>query len=108
MSNKIRIEKRLEFTIYHVGEDKFRIVQNSEQEFVINKLFKREIKTGFFPPKKTICIHEWVKCDKDGNKIYSYAGLGTYITNVHRFTVYKSLEEAIKWIEDYSKYPINH
>lgn len=105
MSKEIRIEKTEQCTIYSVGiSDKFRIVQNSDDEFIIQKLFKETETKGYLWWKKTSSWDEWKRVDKNGQKYYSIF----CISNYDQFKTYKTLEKAVKWIEDYNKYPIYH
>lgn len=107
MSKEIRIEKTEQCTIYSVGiSDKFRIVQNSDNKFIIQKLFKKTQTKGYLWWKKTTNSEEWKRVDKNGRKYY--IGLHINISNVDRFRTYKTLDKAIKWITDYNKYPIYH
>lgn len=106
MSKEIRIEKTAQGTIYSVGiSDKFRIVQNSDNEFIIQKLFKETETKGCLWWKKTSSWDEWKRVDKNGQKYYNSIGYRIHISNYEQF---KTLDEAIKWIEDYNKYPIYH
>ena len=105
MSKEIRIEKTEQCTIYSVGiSDKFRIVQNSDDGFIIQKLFKETETQGYLWWKKTSSWDEWKRVDKNGQKYYSIG----YISNYDQFKTYKTLEKAVKWIDDYNKYPIYH
>ena len=105
MSKEIRIEKTEQCTIYSVGiSDKFRIVQNSDDEFIIQKLFKETETKGYLWLKKTSSWDEWKRITTDGQKLV----IISYYSNDTRLKTYKTLEEAIKWIEDYNKYPIYH
>jgi hypothetical protein len=107
MSKKIRIEKTEQCTIYSVGiSDKFRVLQNSDEEFIIQKLFKEtETKRDFLWWKKTSSWDEWKRVDENGQKYY-YIGYYIPISNYCQFKTYKNLDKAIKWIYDYNKYPI--
>jgi len=108
MGKEIRIEKTEQCTIYSVGiSDKFRIVQNSDDEFIIQKLFKETETKGYLWWKKTSSWHEWKRVDKNGQKYYR-KGHKIRISNYDKFKTYKTLEKAVKWIEDYNKYPIYH
>ena len=103
MSKEIRIEKTEQCTIYSVGiSDKFRIVQNSDDEFIIQKLFKETETKGYLWWKKTSSWDEWKRVCTKG---YKYFNIGY---SLQKFKTYKTLEEAVKWIEDYNKYPIYH
>jgi hypothetical protein len=105
MSKEIKIEKTEQCTIYSVGiSDKFRIVQNSDDKFIIQKLFKKTETKGYLWWKKRISWDEWKRVDKNGQKYYRIR----YISNYDKFKTYKTLEKAVKWIEDYNKYPIYH
>ena len=108
MSKEIRIEKTEQCTIYSVGiSDKFRIVQSSDNEFIIQKLYKETDTKGYLWWKKTSSWDEWKRVDKNGQKYYSIS-YRIHISNYDQFKTYKTLEKAIKWIEDYNKYPIYH
>jgi hypothetical protein len=103
MSKEIRIEKTEQCTIYSVGiSDKFRIVQNSDDEFIIQKLFKETETKGYLWWKKTSSWDEWKKVCTKGHKHFN---LGY---SLQKFKTYNTLEDAIKWIYDYNKYPIYH
>jgi hypothetical protein len=108
MIKEIRIEKTEQCTIYSVGiSDKFRIVQNSDNEFIIQKLYKETETKGYLWWKKTSSWDEWKRVDKNGQKYYSI-GYRIPISNYDQFKTYKTLDKAKKWIEDYNKYPIYH
>ena len=108
MNKEIRIEKTKQCTIYIVGiSDKYRIVQNSDDEFIIQKLYKESQNKGYLWWKKTTNSEDWKRVDKDGQKYYSF-GMHIHISNADRFRTYKTLDKAVKWIEDYNKYPIHH
>lgn len=103
MSKEIRTEKNEQCTIYSVGiSDKFRIVQNSDDEFVIEKLYKETETKGYLFWKKTYTLNKWKKVCTKGYKRYNSG------YSLQTFKTYKTLEKAIKWIEDYNKYPIYH
>ncbi|MBT7493501.1 MAG: hypothetical protein HN704_18030 [Bacteroidetes bacterium] len=108
MNKEIKIEKTEQCTIYVVGvSDKYRIVQNSDDQFIIQKLYKETQTKGYLWWKKTTTSEVWKSVDKNGMKYYS-VGIGIHISNSHLFKTYKTLEKAVKWIEDYNKYPIYH
>lgn len=98
MFKEIKIEQTEQFTIYIVGNNKFRIVQIHDLEFIIQKLYKKTITEGCLWWEKTITTHKWHRVDINGKK-YN-------IENYDQFLIYNTLEKAIKWIEDYNKYPI--
>jgi hypothetical protein len=105
---EIRIEQTEQCTIYILGiSDKFRIVQNSDEEFIIQKLFKVTQTKGNWWWKKTSILDEWKRVDKNGEKYY-YIGYDIRISNYDKFKTYKTLYKAMKWIEYYNKYPIYH
>ena len=107
MSKEIKIEKTEQCTIYVVGvSGKFRIKQKSDNKFIIQKLFKKTQTKGCLWYKKTTTKEEWEDSDEYGREYFSYKyGL---ISNNHCFKTYKTFNKAIKWIEDYNKYPIYH
>jgi hypothetical protein len=108
MNKEIKIEKTEQCTIYVVGvSDKYRIVQNSDDQFIIQKLYKETQTKGYLWWKKTTTSEVWKSVDKNGMKYYS-VGIRIHISNSHLFKTYKTLEKAVKWIEDYNKYPIYH
>jgi len=103
MSKEIKIEITEQCTIYIVGvSDKFRIVQNRDNEFVIQKLFYRTQTKGYLWWKKTKILDKWKRVDKNGHIYYNI------LSKINDFKTYKTLDKAIKWIEDYNKYPIYH
>tara|TARA_B100000780_G_C21065087_1_gene428244 strand:+ start:633 stop:956 length:324 start_codon:yes stop_codon:yes gene_type:complete len=104
----IKIEKTDKCTIYVAGvSDKFRIVQKSDDQFIIQKLYKETQTKGCLWWKKTTNSEDWKSVDKNGVKYYS-VGIRIHISNDHLFKEYKNLDKAIKWITDYNKYPIYH
>ena len=104
----IKIEITDKCTIYVAGvSDKYRIVQNSDDQFIIQKLYKETQTEGYLWWKKTSRFEVWRSVDKNGNKYYSI-GIHIHISNIDLFKTYKTLEKAEKWIEDYVKYPIYH
>lgn len=108
MSKEIKIEKTEQCTIYVVGvSDKYRIVQNSDDQFIIQKLYKETQTKGYFWRKKTTTSKVWKGVDKNGNKYWS-GGRHFHISNIDLFKTYKTLKKAEKWIKDYAKYPIYH
>lgn len=107
MKEGIKIKKTNQGTMYIVGDNKFRIVQNSENEFIVQRLFKTTKNEGRFWGRRTIVSEEWKKVYKDGEKYVSLALSDEVITS-GRFKPFDTLESAIKWIEDFSKYPIYH
>mgnify|MGYP003644538630 FL=1 len=108
MSKEIRIEKTKQCTIYIVGiSDKYRVVQNSDDEFIIQKLFKETETKGYLWWKKTTNSEDWKRVDKNGQKYYKRV-YKIQISNYYQFKTYKTLDKAVKWIEDYNKYPIHH
>ena len=52
--------------------------------------------------KKTKILNEWKRVDKNGHMYYKFC------YRINDFKTYKTLEKAIKWIEDHEKYPIYH
>lgn len=103
MSKEIRIEKTKQCTIYSVGiSDKFRIVQNSDDEFIIQKLFKETETKGYLWWKKTSSWDEWKRVCTKGHKNFNFG------YSLQKFKTYSTLDDAIKWIKDYNKYPIYH
>ena len=108
MSKEIRIEKTKQCTIYIVAiSDKYRVVQNSDDEFIIQKLFKETETKGYLWWKKTTNSEDWKRVDKNGQKYYKRV-YKIHISNYYQFKTYKTLDKAVKWIEDYNKYPIHH
>ena len=90
MSKQIKIEITEQCTIYIVGvSDKFRIVQNSNDVFIIQKLFKRTQTTGYLWLKKTNILDEWKRVCTKG---YKYFNIGY---SLQKFKTYKTLEEAL-------------
>ena len=105
---KVKIKKTDGCTIYFVGiRDRFRIKQISDNKFIIQKQFKETEAKGYLWWKDTHTWNEWKRVDKNGEKYYS-RGRHIHISNANRFKTYKTLDKAIKWIEDYNKYPIYH
>ena len=103
----MKIDKTQGFTIFSINkDDKFRIVQESEKEFVVKKLFARTVINGYFWWVKST-FNEWRTIDCNGDRYYEL-GMSRQITNEHLFKKYNTLDKAIKWIKDYEKYPINH
>jgi len=108
MSKEIKIEKTKQCTIYIVGiSDKYRIVQKSDDQFIIQKQFKETETKGYLWWKEISSCDEWKRVDKKGQKYYN-VGYRISISNYDQFKTYKTLEKAIKWIEDINKYPIYH
>ena len=108
MSKEIRIQKTKQCTIYIVGiSDNYRIVQNSDEEFIIQKLYKETQTKGYLWWKKRSSSEEWKRVDKNGQKYYKRV-YKIHTSNYYQFKTYKTLEKAVKWIEDYNKYPIHH
>lgn len=108
MSKEIKIVKTKQCTIYIDGiSDKYRIVQNSDEQFIIQKLYKETQTKGCLWWKKTTNSEDWKSVDKNGIEYYS-VGIRIHISNYDQFKTYKTLEKAIKWIEDFNKYPIYH
>ena len=108
MNKEIKIEVIDDFTVYIVNNvERFRIVQNNENEFIIQKEYITTKVIKFLWRKKIITHTDWKRVDKDGVKYYS---IGTYVrrTNNDNFKIYKTFDKAVKWIEDYNKYPIYH
>ena len=104
----IRITKTSKETIYSIGNfDKFRIVEVAENQFVIERLFKSRVKKGILWWKKENVYYQWKRINKYGNSEYVSLYVPK-INNLDSFITYKSKEKAIKWIEDYVKYPIYH
>ena len=96
----MEIEKTENFTIYKVDSEKFRIVQESDKEFVIEKLCKNKETKGILWWKKTREWEVWRNVDIKGHFYFRYS--------VQTFKKYKTLGKAIKWIQDYEKYPVTH
>ena len=108
MSKEIRIEKTKQCTIYIVGiSDKYRVVQNSDDGVIIQKLFKETETKGYLWWKKTTNSEDWKRVDKNGQKYYKRV-YKRHTSNYYQFKTYKTLDKAVKWIEDYNKYPIYH
>ena len=108
MNKEVKIEKNKQCNIYSVGvSDKFRIVQNSDEEFIIQKLYKESQTKGYLWWKKTTNSEEWKRVDVNGWKYYNI-GYKIMRSNRDDFKTYKTLDKAVKWIEDYNKYPIYH
>ena len=104
--NEIKIEETEKFTIYNVGNiDKYRIVEYSDNRFIIQKLYKRQKTKGYLWWKENYGYNEWERVDQNGEKYYSLFHLSSLNSE---FKVYKTLNKAIKWIENINKYPIYH
>ena len=103
-NNKGVIEKK-QCDIHVVSSsNKFLIRQISKKEFIILKLFKKEITQGYLWWKKTIIIEEYKRVTKYGNKMVCRLGF----SNVMDCVKYKSKKKAEKWIANYNKYPIDY
>ncbi len=104
----MKIEKTNDYTVYIVSDnEKFRIKQTKENVFVIQRLFKVVETKGYLWWKKTTSSYKWESVDNYGQALYNSC-IEIYIINLKHSKSYSTLEDAIKWIEDYSKYPVYH
>ena len=100
---KVKVKKTDGCTIYCVGiSDKFRIKQVSDDEFIVQKQFKETEVKGYLWWKDTHTWNEWKRVCPKGHKDFNLD------YSLQKFKTYKTLEDAIKWIYDYNKYPIYH
>ena len=97
-------DDRNTFKTYQAKGESFRILQNAEDEFIVEKLFVVTETRGMLWWKKYIKKKEWRRCDNMGRHLH----FGATWTNLSQFETYGTLEEAKKWIKDYAKYPIYH
>ena len=87
-----------------VSSSVFRIVERCENEFYIQKLIKKTITTGFWWWRKTKEEEEWKRVTKYGKELI----ISPYFSNISDLVYFTTKEEAVKWIEDFYKYPVYH
>lgn len=86
-------------------QEAFRIKQLSDNEFIIEKPFLIEKTKKSFWKTTTTKKVEWKEVDTKGRKLY-LSRVNYYFNNLSQFKIYETKQKAIKWIEEYEKYPI--
>jgi hypothetical protein len=104
MKKTLNTETKPESCLASVSGSDFRVVERCENEFYIQKLIKETKKSGFLWWKKTEEIERWERVTKLGHRLI----ISIYFSNMCDLVYYTTKEEAIKWIEDFHKYPIYH
>ena len=87
-----------------VSSSDFRIVESYKNEFYIQKLIKETKKTGYLWWKKTEKIERWARVTKLGQELI----ISMYYSNFEDLLSFTTKQQAVKWIEDFHKYPIYH
>lgn len=87
-----------------VSSSDFRIVERCENEFYIQKLIKKTMTSGFWWWRKTKEEEEWKRVTKYGKESLIYP----YFSKISDLVYFTTKEEAVKWIEDFHKYPVYH
>ena len=93
------------FTRYEIKDDMFRIKQTSDTCFNIQKYYVREETNGYLWWKKTTETADWFSCDYKCRVLNEMP----YDSHKMRFACYmflKTKKEAVKFLEDFEKYPV--
>ncbi len=84
----------------------FKIVEVSENEFIVYKKYIDKKTIGYLWWEKTINIDSWERITKKGERL----SFNNYIFQIQTYDLieYTNIEEARKFIKDVNKYPKKH